>query len=414
MFRIHRSSFLTALLLLATTASAQVHEYTRPNVRAVTGFVRIDPADPAREITAAVTVLRTARAEFGKQGYPVQTLRVVTQPLSELASGRPDAEVLALLRTLDDLAARGDFVVNVGPAMLSDSDDPRGMRLLAQGLSSLERISGSAIIADVNGIQPRAILESAALVRYVTDHSPGSNGNFNFTAMAMMQPYGPFFPGTYHTGPGKRFSVGFESASVVQEVFARTRGNNDAAARELKAQLTIHARAAEAVGDQIAATTGWTFMGVDSSPAPLADVSIAAAMEAYIGARFGSSGTLSAAFVITTAVRSLPVKLVGYSGLMLPVMEDKLLAQRWAENAFDIDSILAYSAVCGTGLDTVPLPGDVSEEQLARIFGDVATLAFKWNKPLSARLHPIKNKRPGEHTEFSSPYLFNTRVRALP
>jgi len=45
---------------------------------------------------------------------------------------------------------------------------------------------------------------------------------------------------------------------------------------------------------------------------------------------------------------------------MLPVMEDKRLAQRWAENTYGIDSVLAYSAVCGTGLDTVPLPGDVS------------------------------------------------------
>lgn len=99
---------------------------------------------------------------------------------------------------------------------------------------------------------------------------------------------------------------------------------------------------------------------------------------------------------------------------MLPVMEDKVLARRWAEEAFDIDSVLAYSAVCGTGLDTVPLPGDINEEQLARIFGDVASLASKWNKPLSARLLPIKDKRAGEQTDISDPYLFNTRLRALP
>jgi uncharacterized protein (UPF0210 family) len=414
MIRARRSTFLAVLLLAASGAAAAAAQgYTQPNVRAVTAFVRLDPADPQREIDAALAVLRAARAEFGRQGYQVQTLRLVTQPLSELVLGRSDADAFALLKMLGALAARDDFVVNVGPGMLRDTDDPRAMRLLAQGLSSLERISGSAIIAANGGIQPRVIRESAALVRYVTDHSPGSRGNFNFTAMAMMQPYGPFFPGTYHTGAGRQFSVGFESANVVQQVFARTHGDSDAAAKELVSQLTRHAKAAETVGQHVAAATGWTFMGVDSSPAPLADVSIGAAIETFTGARFGSSGTLSAALVITTAVKSLPVKLVGYSGLMLPVMEDRVLARRWGEDAFDIDSILAYSAVCGTGLDTVPLPGDVSEEQLGRIFSDVAALAFKWNKPLSARLQPIKDKRAGERTDFSGEYLFSTKLRPL-
>ena len=99
---------------------------------------------------------------------------------------------------------------------------------------------------------------------------------------------------------------------------------------------------------------------------------------------------------------------------MVPVMEDKLLARRWAENSYNIDSLLAYSAVCGTGLDTVPLPGDVSEQQLARMFGDVASLAWKWHKPLSARLQPVKGKKPGDRTEFMDPYLFNTTLHELP
>jgi hypothetical protein len=92
-------------------------------------------------------------------------------------------------------------------------------------------------------------------------------------------------------------------------------------------------------------------------------VSIGAAIEAFTGAKFGSSGTLTAAHIITAAVKAVPEKQVGYSGLMVPVLEDKVLAQRWAESTYDVDSLLAYSAVCGTGLDTIPLPGDVSLEQ---------------------------------------------------
>jgi hypothetical protein len=288
------------------------------------------------------------------------------------------------------------------------------MHLLARALSTLPAIQGSAIIANDAGIQWRVIRESARLVRYVTDNSPGSQGNFQFTATAMLRPYGPFYPGAYHTGAGQALSIGLESAGVVQRVFAHSAGDFAAATAELTRQLTIHAKVAESVGQRVAAASGWTFMGVDPTPAPLGDTSIGAAIEAYTGARFGSSGTMTAALVITTAVKAVPVRQVGYSGLMVPVLEDAQLARRWAEGAIGIDSLLAYSAVCGTGLDTIPLPGDVSEDRLARIFGDVASLAWRWHKPLSARLQPVKGKKAGDPTEFRGPFLFNTTLQALP
>src|SRR5271168_13970 len=98
---------------------------------------------------------------------------------------------------------------------------------------------------------------------------------------------------------------------------------------------------------------------------------------------------------------------------MIPILEDNVLARRWAEGTFNLDSMLAYSAVCAGGLDTVPLPGDVSEEQIARILGDVASLAYKWNKPLAARLLPAPGKKPGEKTAFSGAALTNTTLQVL-
>ena len=49
-----------------------------------------------------------------------------------------------------------------------------------------------------------------------------------------------------------------------------------------------------------------------------------------------------------------------------------------------------------------------------RIFSDVASLAVKWNKPLSARLQPIPGKKPGDRTDFDDPFLFNTTIHPLP
>jgi uncharacterized protein (UPF0210 family) len=398
----------------ATGMAVEATGYTKPKVRAITAFVRLQRATYAQQVSDALAVLRNAKSEFEKRGYQVETVRIVTQPLAELVEGQSDADALKFLKRFDDLAAQQDFDPNIGPAMMRDSDDPRTMHLLAQALSTLPHLNASAIMADEDGIHWKVIRESAALVRYVTEHSPHSQGNFNFAGTAMLKPLGPFYPGAYHTGAGKQFSLGFEGANIVQEVFARTHGDFSAAVGELTKQLTVHSRIGESVGEKVAAATGWTFMGVDPTPAPLADVSIGAAMESYTGGKFGSSGTMTAALIITTAVKAVPVKQIGYAGLMVPVMEDKLLAKRWAEGTYNTDSLLAYSAVCGTGLDTIPLPGDVTEAQIVKIFGDVASLAWKWHKPLSARLLPVKGKKAGDTTEFHDQYLFNTTLHVLP
>jgi uncharacterized protein (UPF0210 family) len=403
-----------ALIALSMVATARAQDYTLPKVRAITGFIRLDRTRYAQQIADTLSVLRAAKAEFIRQGYEIETLRVVTQPLGQLIGGQSEADALSFLKSLDDLSAKEGFIPNVGPAMLSDADDPHAVRVLEQALSKLPNIEANTIIAGDDGIHWKVIHETARLVHYVTEHSVHSQGNFSFTATAMLKPYAPFYPGAYFTDEDKRFSIGFQGANVVQEVFARTHGNFDAAVTELTKQLTVHARVAESIGNKIAASSGWTFMGVDPTPAPLGDVSIGAAIETYTGARFGSSGTMTAALIITTAVKAVPVKQIGYAGLMVPVMEDKRLAQRWAEDAYNTDALLAYSAVCGTGLDTVPYPGDISEEQMVRIYGDVASLAWKWKKPLSARLQPVQGKKAGDRTEFEDEYLFNTTLHPLP
>ena len=96
---------------------------------------------------------------------------------------------------------------------------------------------------------------------------------------------------------------------------------------------------------------------------------------------------------------------------MLPVLEDAVLGRRWEEGLLSAHLLFLYSAVCGTGLDTVPLPGEVAAETIAHLLLDVATLALRLNKPLSARLFPVPGRRTGERTAFTSPYLTNTLIR---
>jgi hypothetical protein len=66
------------------------------------------------------------------------------------------------------------------------------------------------------------------------------------------------------------------------------------------------------------------------------------------------------------------------------------------------------------GLDTVPLPGDISRESLAGILLDVAALAVRLNKPLTARLMPMPGLAAGDPIHFDFPYFADSRVMASP
>jgi len=320
---------LAAVLSVCVPLTGQDHgTAVKPKVRAITGFVRLEPGTWEKQVAETLVVLRKTKVEFEAEGYTVETVRITTQPLAELIAGMSEEQALQFLGEFDKLSAKDSFDLNVGPALLHDDDDAKALHVLEQALSTLPNIEASTIIADESGIHWKTIHQTAELVKYVAEHSAHSQGTFNFTATAMLKPLGPFYPGSYHTGAGKQFAIGFEGASVVADVFTRDKGNAEKATADLTAALTMHARVADAIGNKVAAETGWAYVGVDPTPAPLGDVSIAAAIEDFTGARFGSSGTLTAARIITAAVKAVPVKQIGYSGLMVPVMEDKLMAQR--------------------------------------------------------------------------------------
>jgi len=399
---------LLAFMLAAVLGCAAE---SRPKVRAITAFINIDTQKYRTQVEDAVQFLNSAREAYRRAGFEVEGVRLVTQPYTRYIRGMKADEALAFLRQLNDLSSTLGFAPNIGTAMVEDGDDTSSFEVLAKALSTT-RLNASLIVAGEDGIHWRAVREAARLIQLIARSSTHGKGNFNFAVTAMVKPYGPFYPGAYHLGTGHTFAVGLEGANVVEEVFAQYREPREAENR-LAAALAGPMRDVEGVATKVAASSGWTYAGIDPTPAPLGDVSIGRAIESFTGGPFGVSGTMTAAGIITRAVQSVPVRRVGYSGLMVPVMEDNVLAKRWAEGTFNIDSLLAYSAVCAGGLDTVPLPGDVSEEQIGRILGDVAWLAYKWQKPLAARLLPVPGGKAGDRTEFDDPRMANTTIQAV-
>ena len=65
--------------------------------------------------------------------------------------------------------------------------------------------------------------------------------------------------------------------------------------------------------------------------------------------------------------------------------------------------LLASPPLRPGALDSVRLPGDMGEDHLARILGDVATLVPEWRKPLAARLLPAPGKKAGNRRRVRGP-----------
>ncbi|MGH9714633.1 MAG: DUF711 family protein [Candidatus Acidiferrales bacterium] len=405
--------FLFGMSLSSGLSNPAAEPPAKPKIRAVTAFIRLDRAQYKTQIAETLAFLRKAKAAFEKTGFEVQTIRITTQPFPEYTRGLSLQQLQAFFHEYDALAVKEGFDASVGPAMTKDSDEVSNAQMLGIVLSGAKALEGSISIAGEDGIHRKSIHIAALVIKDLEDYSPHGQGNFNFTAAALVPSGTPFYPASYLSGPGKQFAIALQSANVVAEALTGAK-SADAAEVRLKNSLGRYAREIEKASEQLALQTGWKYGGIDLSPAPLKDISIGGAIEKFYGQPVGSSGTLTVAALITRALRAIPVTHAGYSGLMLPVLEDSVLAQRWSEGRLTMDALLSYSAVCGTGLDTIPLPGDITVEQLTRILSDVASLAVKWHKPLSARLQPAPGKKPGEMTEFDDPFLVNAKIQPLP
>jgi uncharacterized protein (UPF0210 family) len=356
-------------------------------------------------------VLHTAKEEFTGAGYEVETLRITTQPFTAITRGLSESQAINFFRDLDKLAQQQGFTLDIGPAMLHDSDDSGQAELLAQIIAGTQTINGFIVVADWTGLHWNGIRAAARVTKYLEDHTDHGEGNFRFAAAAFPPLNAPFYPVSHTSGQGRSFAIGMESAGIVNQAFSSAGGDLQTAGDQLTEMLGAEAKKVEDMSRRIEKLTSWSYVGIDLTPVPLKEISIGGAFETLLDAPIGSAGSLSVAYTITSAVHRIPVLQTGYSGLMMPVLEDTVLARRWEAGRINRDALLSYSAVCSAGLDAIPLPGDVSEREIASIISDVASLAVKWKKPLSARLLPAPGRRVGEMTDFSTQYLVNIRIR---
>ena len=352
--------------------------------------------------------LQRARAALLQAGYEVQTTRVALQPLGAVPGLAPSQLPEYALAVQAQLALNNIDYAGLGPVQLGDAQSY--WAALPDVLAATQRIFTAGEIATrAGGVSLGSIQHAAQVALRNSRLTADGLGNLRFAALAGVAPGTPFLPAAFHAGGAPVFAVATEAADLAVTAFTGADSVAHACAR-LVAALELHGAQVQ----QALAALPHTFTGIDFSLAPFPEqsASIGVALEALGVAAVGGHGTLAAAALVADCVQHARFAHAGFSGLFLPLLEDQRLAQRGAEGMLTVNDLLLYSAVCGTGLDTIPLAGDIAAGELAAIMLDVAALALRLGKPLTARLMPIPGKRAGDPIEFDFPVFANGKVLA--
>ncbi len=378
-------------------------------IRSITFF--LNPGWPINSETweTAGRFRSAARAAFEAAGFEVQTARLATPPFptwlpGDLVSQVPRLEKLAL--------EMGYEFLSLGPAL---PQFPGSYQAIPEALAASQHTFFSGMMTgEGNSISLKSLKACAHIIHAAAPISADGFANLRFCAMANVPPGTPFLPAAYHTGSESSFALAIESADLAVEAFTQARSL--AQARQnlittIEAQASGLERTAQELSDQFQIQ----FSGIDFSLAPFPEDtrSIGTAIELFGLSAAGLHGSLAAAAFLTSSLEQARYRRAGFNGLFLPVLEDARLAERASQGFLSVKDLLMLSAVCGTGLDTVPLPGATTQEQIEAVLLDVAALALRLNKPLTARLMPIPGKKAGDLTAFDFAYFANSRILAI-
>ena len=360
-----------------------------------------------------------------KAGYTLQSIRVITNPFGEyldltnLQTAKADLQYLTeLLNKFNESGIRLRFAIGA-------ARNKEEIALLPELIAAYGDLCNACVNVplDEHGVLDNELIEqSVYAVQKIANITPRGEGNFNFTVNFNCKPFIPYFPAGYHLSHlPNSFVIGLETPDLLVEVLksvSKSTHNQFYADcyQAMSQALQYHVDQVLEMLSAVKLSGEFEFAGIDSSAAPSKNCSSMTKIYELMGLPyFGAAGSVEVSALLTKVFKSIQrVPLVGFSGLMLAVTEDLGLAEGTQKHYFDIRALLTYSAVCGIGLDTVPVAGDVKAESIAAIMRDTGTMAFRLNKPLTVRLFPIPNKVAGEISEFESDDLCNCRLLHIP
>jgi len=382
-------------------------------IRSITCF--LNPGCPldAGLLHNCASLLNAVRPTFEGLGYEVQTTRIATPPFAHFLPAVDETTLVHLAVELEKRAAAlGIQYVSLGPALPQNLAHYQHIPAV---IAATENVFLTGLMTTANGgVSLPAVRQCAEVIHQIAARSKDGFANLRFAALAGVEGGSPFFPAAYAGSDRPAFALALQAADLA--VAALTNAASLAAARQnLIEAVERHAHALTRGAQPQAERYGFEFAGLDFTlaPFPAPEDSIGAALEQLGVPGFGRHGSLAAVAFLADTLDRARFQRTGFNGMMLPALEDAILAQRISEGLLTVKDLLMFSTVCGTGLDTIPLAGEVTADQLYALLLDLAVLAPRLGKPLTARLMPIPGKQTGDPTGFDFPFFANSRLMRL-
>ncbi len=382
-------------------------------IRSITSFYDPSNQNVYQNLERLSKVSQTLNEIIAGSIIPVQSTRLAFPPFPFLFNGKSkDLQIKETVQFESTAGQLGWSYLSLGPAL---PEYPESYQLIPDLLAVTKNVFFSGIIADSRVIYPAAVNLCAEVIQRNAVISSDGFTNLRFAALANVPPWTPFLPAAFHRfNQPPAISIAVECADVVIDTFRQSETLEEGRIR----LLTVLEDAAEKISTVMNKTlqgSGIVFKGFDFSPAPFPEdwCSLGGAVERLGLNHIGGTGSLAAVAVIADTLDKGKWLHAGFNGMMLPVLEDSVLAKRASEGRLSVKDLLLYSAVCGTGLDTIPLAGDITTGEITSILMDVAALSVRLGKPLTARLMPIPGKKVGDETDFKFGFFANSRIMPL-
>ncbi len=369
-------------------------------IRSITAFI---PETSEQAIQKYSSTAQVIRENLEKAGYEVQTVRAAMPSFTQWLGDDAVENIIGVEKLVNQA---GFDYLSIGPVPAGNN---KGLNQVAQILQNTKNTFCTCHLSSITSPINLEWLHQVGEVILNNSHTDEKGfTNLRFAGLANVKPNCPFFPAAYTDPVQPGFGIAMEAADLAIKIFEES-GSPIHASKKLISAIEETSREIE---KSCVSAAGELFHGIDFTLAPFPEDSrsIGAALEALGIPAYGLAGSLAASAYLMSILDQTKFRRTGFNGLMLPILEDSRLAVRNASGNISIQQLLLYSTVCGTGLDCIPLPGDVSAAQIASILLDVTALSTRLQKPLTARLMPVPGKVSGEMTEFDFGYFANSKV----
>ena len=353
-------------------------------------------------------IIEKCMAEWTKSKYNIRTVRINTPVINKMPN----------IKTYDKL---NDFCVknhikwfNI-PVIITNKNN-----LYDFSYNMIKKYDKAYINIDgvINkNIDIYSIDSYISLMKKVSLITTTGEENFRLGLSINTKENTPFFPFSKSSGEFN-FSIGLELTQEINKIINNNLNKNlneirKIIIKKLDKQITKIENYALYIEEKY----NIPFKGFDFSLAPIVEdnCSIGGLISKLGIKNFNGPGTLFITAYLTNIIKYFgnTHREIGFSGIMYSLLEDTVLSNINNTTGIKLEDIIKLSAMCGCGIDMIPIYRNVDNEIIKSYILDICAISCKLDKPLGVRFIPQDNNLVYTKIKSNKDFITNTKILNL-